>query len=153
MDGSQVAFWDGGPCGIWQDSITTFEVGKSYTLTMAFCERGDYAGNEGDGIQVALFGREAGGGAAVAAAITLDHSQLSNGVVLTDYTVTVPTVQSTDAWAGLPLGIWLDMYSGGANTGIFFDNVRLTSVPEPGTLALLAAGLMGLVAYAWRKQK
>jgi hypothetical protein len=26
-------------------------------------------------------------------------------------------------------------------------------VPEPGTLALLAAGLMGLVAYAWRKRK
>ena len=26
-------------------------------------------------------------------------------------------------------------------------------VPEPGTLALLAAGLIGLLAYAWRKQK
>ena len=26
-------------------------------------------------------------------------------------------------------------------------------VPEPGTLALLAAGLMGLLAYAWRKRK
>ena len=26
-------------------------------------------------------------------------------------------------------------------------------VPEPGTLALLAAGLFGLVAYAWRKRK
>jgi autotransporter-associated beta strand protein len=28
-----------------------------------------------------------------------------------------------------------------------------TVVPEPGTLALLAAGLMGLLAYAWRKRK
>jgi len=26
-------------------------------------------------------------------------------------------------------------------------------VPEPGTLAMLAAGLIGLVAYAWRKRK
>jgi hypothetical protein len=26
-------------------------------------------------------------------------------------------------------------------------------VPEPGTLALLAAGLVGLIAYAWRKRK
>jgi autotransporter-associated beta strand protein len=26
-------------------------------------------------------------------------------------------------------------------------------VPEPGTLALLAAGLIGLLAYAWRKRK
>ena len=27
------------------------------------------------------------------------------------------------------------------------------SVPEPGTLALLAAGLIGLLVYAWRKRK
>ena len=26
-------------------------------------------------------------------------------------------------------------------------------VPEPGTLALLAAGLVSLLAYAWRKRK
>ena len=26
-------------------------------------------------------------------------------------------------------------------------------VPEPGTLALLAAGLLGMIAYAWRKRK
>ena len=29
----------------------------------------------------------------------------------------------------------------------------LVGVPEPGTLALLAAGLIGLLAYAWRKRK
>jgi fibronectin-binding autotransporter adhesin len=28
-----------------------------------------------------------------------------------------------------------------------------TAVPEPGTLALAAAGLLGLIAYAWRKRK
>jgi hypothetical protein len=28
----------------------------------------------------------------------------------------------------------------------------LTVVPEPGTIALLAAGLLGLLAYAWRKR-
>jgi len=35
---------------------------------------------------------------------------------------------------------------------IYFDNLTLT-VPEPGTLALLACGLVGLLAYAWRKRK
>ena len=32
-------------------------------------------------------------------------------------------------------------------------SMGLSPVPEPGTLAILATGLMGLLAYAWRKRK
>ena len=32
-------------------------------------------------------------------------------------------------------------------------SARITLVPEPGTLALLATGLLGMLAYAWRKRK
>jgi hypothetical protein len=40
-------------------------------------------------------------------------------------------------------------------TQIFVDNVALTvaSVPEPGTLVLVSTGLIGLLCYAWRRQR
>jgi hypothetical protein len=42
----------------------------------------------------------------------------------------------------------------GSTTGgqMVIDNVQLTSVPEPGTIALLSCGLIGLAAFAWRKR-
>jgi hypothetical protein len=41
--------------------------------------------------------------------------------------------------------------AGWAQFGI--DNVSMTPVPEPSTLMLALAGLLGLSAYAWRKRK
>jgi hypothetical protein len=35
----------------------------------------------------------------------------------------------------------------------FVDNVALGEVPEPSTIMLLATGLVGLLAYAWRKRR
>jgi hypothetical protein len=37
-----------------------------------------------------------------------------------------------------------------------FDNIQVIAhgeIPEPGTLVLLAAGLLGLLAYAWKKRR
>ena len=39
-----------------------------------------------------------------------------------------------------------------ATLSVSGSDLVLTVVPEPGTLALLAAGLLGLLAYAWRKR-
>lgn len=38
-----------------------------------------------------------------------------------------------------------------ARTPGLIDDFTITQVPEPSTLALLACGLLGLLAYAWRK--
>ena len=34
-----------------------------------------------------------------------------------------------------------------------YDNVQVSIVPEPSSVALLLSGLVGLLAYAWRKRK
>jgi len=37
---------------------------------------------------------------------------------------------------------------------LYYDNFRLVNpIPEPSTLALLAAGMIGLLCYAWRKRR
>ena len=51
------------------------------------------------------------------------------------------------------LSAWLTtaVYTVGLGSGT--QSFNLTVVPEPGTLALLACGLFGILAYAWRKRK
>ena len=33
------------------------------------------------------------------------------------------------------------------------DNVRVEVIPEPGTFALCAIGILGLVGYGWRRKR
>lgn len=39
------------------------------------------------------------------------------------------------------------------STNANLDNVKITSSPEPATLTLLVSGLVGLLAYAWRRRR
>lgn len=45
------------------------------------------------------------------------------------------------------------MVFSGAGGELIPCNLSVVPVPEPSTLALLACGLTGLLAYAWRKRK
>jgi hypothetical protein len=47
----------------------------------------------------------------------------------------------------------LNASSGVAPFDLYLDNVRMASTPEPTTSVLLAMGVFGFLAYAWRKRK
>ncbi len=68
-----------------------------------------------------------------------------------DYSLFSTTAYFTDAntpYAGMLVS------SAAGNTTGYADNFQVTgTVPEPSTLALLACGLFGLLAYAWRRRK
>jgi hypothetical protein len=60
------------------------------------------------------------------------------------------SVLKTDAGNLDQVGIYFEALSGGTT---FVTSFSVSQVPEPGTITLVVSGLIGLLAYAWRRRK
>lgn len=131
---------------LYQDLTATFEVGKSYDMTVGVFGKNMPA--EGAVLMLSLFYRDGSDNMVTVDSLEVTYVAANFPLVsprnLFDFSVTVPTVQSGDAWAGENIGIKLESINGpGGNWDI--DNVRLTAVPEPSSLGLMVVGVAVLL--------
>jgi hypothetical protein len=157
LDGAQGAYLLGFPgVSLFQDYNTTdwnhptpthafdatFEVGKSYQLTIGVLGKGGLT--DGSTLMLGLYYGNSSNPQTVGSTFAVYSAATFPTVTnLVDFTVNVPMVQASDAWAGQHIGIEI-INLGGPSAGYWdLDNVRLTSVPEPavGTLVLGALGV------------
>jgi hypothetical protein len=160
---------DGAQCGyignqipdmrpyLYQTLTDTFIAGNEYTLTVgAALYQGGAIGidpNQLLSLQLGYWPSAPDGNAGPTIVVErqLALSDLIEGT-LTDFDV------NTAAISGDAVGKKIVVYfarAADAPSGRQYslDNVRLTEVPEPGMIALLATGLLGFLACAWRKRK
>jgi hypothetical protein len=113
----------------------TFDVGKSYTLTVSVIGGTNLTipMQEGTTLALSLYYRDGANLVTVAATtITNSGSLFSNAYHFTDFQVRVPTVKASDAWAGRHIGVQLlssipDASLAGGYWDV--DNVRLVAGP------------------------
>jgi hypothetical protein len=64
------------------------------------------------------------------------------------------TIPKDDPSIGHTLGVVFTPVNGSSwACQACLDTVSLNTVPEPGTLGLLGCGILGILAYAWRKRR
>jgi hypothetical protein len=154
--------------GIFQDNQSTdwsgaanglnaiYQVGLSYNLTVGLFGKGMV--DNFSSLQLSLYYRDGDNRVTVGTptTVTFDTSIFNPAgpFSLIDYSVNLPPVQAGDAWANKNIGIQIASVQGTGDGYWDMDNVRLTStIPEPGTLALVALGLTALGLIQWRARQ
>ncbi len=137
-DGPTVAYANAG--GTLSQVVPGSEIaGGTYTLTVGVGQRADLSGTF-DPIVEAIVNSPTNPTSPTiyqATGVTPLPGDWSNYSV----TFTVPTGDSIEILLG-DLGIQAD-----------FDNVQLCSVPEPATDSMLILGMLGLLAFGWRRKQ
>lgn len=157
LDGNQAALMFGLPeMGLYQELSSTYEVGKSYHLTLGLVGQGGGM-LEGVTLDLQLYYRTSPTTTVVIGDQTVTHNAANfpDHTHVYDFTLDIPTVQASDPWAGQPIGIELLSTANFGNLGGYWDmdNVRLvaTPAPEPASATLLAFGGLALLARRRRR--
>jgi len=146
----QVALFQDYSSSPTHDFNATFDVGKSYNLTVGVFAKANMA--PGATLDLSLYYLDAGNNKVTVDSTTITYSSaafpLTSPLNLIDYSVNLPAVQAGDAWAGQHIGIEIESTVSAQLTTFAnwdFDNVRLTAAPEPASLTLAALGFAGLL--------
>ncbi len=135
----------------------TFEAGKTYKLTASLCASSSDHSNTTATVAVRLFYGDSEEPSTMAAntvgTIEQQIGSLSTSA-MTDYSVTITSDAIATAGAvGKKIGIEIAIPTNGPGANFGVDNIRLDIVPEPSAIVLFSTGILGLLAYAWRKRK
>jgi hypothetical protein len=166
-DGSQVGYILSVPqVALFQDYTTspthdfnaTFDVGKSYNMTVGVFAKSGMA--PGATLDLSLYYLDGANNKVTVDSTTITYSSAAfpttTPLNLIDYSVNVPTVQAGDAWASQHIGIEIESTISIDQTTFVnwdFDNVRLTAAPEPASLGLAALGFAGLLVGRARSRR
>jgi hypothetical protein len=153
-DGTQCAYMLSFPgVTLFQDASSglnaTYATGQSYTMTLGVF--GKSMTPNVNSLQLSLYYRDGGNNViTIGSPTTITFNPalfpLTPPVNLVDYSVTIPAVQAGDAWAGKNIGVMIQVSASDMLGGYWdMDNLRLTSVPEPGAVTLLMVGVCALV--------
>jgi hypothetical protein len=153
MDGNQAAFLlnfpgDGATspgAGFYQELGATYTVGEAYTAYMATISETDV----GDTVLLTLYYRDALNTIVPIATDTVTSAGEGDIQDFVTSTVSIPVVQSTDAWAGKNIGLMVNIGVGQADGGDW-DVDKVALVPEPASAGLLVVGL-GMVLNRRRR--
>lgn len=151
VTGSQAAYLFAIPgVGISQSLDATYVAGKAYSFSLGALGGGGIA--EGSSLLVGLFYLDAGNSLSPVSVtpITYEAAKFPNATHFQDVESLSPEVGASDPWAGKKIVIGLFSTFGLGQGYWDVDNVRLSAVPEPATLALVGLGMGGM---AWARAR